>query len=215
MVSKSASDRRRIDAHFGLCAMGFALLVLAFLMPKSAAANGEHEFVGFMKCKTCHKQEEIGNQFGIWRDSKHAKAFGTLATDKAKKWAAEAGVDDPQTDDRCVKCHSTAHGVSDQMVSKNFDRKAGVQCEACHGAGKDYRRKKVMVDRDKAIAQGLIPQTAAVCTTCHNDESPAWDPQRYTLADGSKLGFDYDQAVKTIAHPVPEGYDPKAHGEAE
>ena len=45
--------------------------------------------------------------------------------------------------------------------------------------------------------------------------TPAWDPQRYTLADGSKVGFDYDQAVKAIAHPIPEGYDPKAHGEAD
>jgi hypothetical protein len=221
MVSKSASDRRLIHTLFGLSAIGFAFLALALLIPKLAAANGaaaakgEHEFAGHKKCKTCHKKAEIGNQFGAWLESGHAKAFETLGTEKAKKWGAEAGVDNPQTDDRCIKCHSTAHGVPDDMVSKKFDRTAGVQCESCHGAGKDYRKKKIMMDHDKAIANGLIVPTEAVCTKCHNDESPAWDPQRYTLADGSKVGFDFEQAAKTIAHPVPEGYDPAATGEAD
>jgi hypothetical protein len=215
MVSSSTPDRWLIQTLIALCAIGFVLMALAFLIPKSAAANGEHKFVGHKKCKTCHKKEGIGNQYGIWLDSRHAKAYETLATDKAGKWATEAGVDDPQTDDRCVKCHATAHGVPDDMVSKKFDRTAGVQCESCHGPGKDYRKKKIMIDRDKAIEKGLVPQTAAVCTECHNDDSPAWDTQRYTLADGSKAGFDYEQAVKTIAHPVPEGYDAAAEGEAD
>jgi hypothetical protein len=215
MVFKSASDRWQIRTVLGLSAIGFALLVLAFAIPKSAAADGEHAFVGVKKCKTCHKKAAIGNQYNVWLESRHAKAYETLGTEKAKKWGAEAGVDNPQTDDRCIKCHSTAHGVPDTMVSKKFDRTAGVQCESCHGAGKDYRKKKIMMDRDKAIEKGLIIPTEAVCTACHNDESPAWDPQKYTLADGSKAGFDFEQAKKTIAHPVPEGYDPAATGEAD
>ncbi len=215
MVSKSASDRWQIHTILGLSTIGFALLVLAFAIPKSAAADGEHAFVGVKKCKTCHKKAAIGNQYNVWLESRHAKAYETLGTEKAKKWGAEAGVDNPQTDDRCIKCHSTAHGVPDDMVSKKFDRTAGVQCESCHGAGKDYRKKKIMMDRDKAVEKGLIIPTEAVCTKCHNDESPAWDPQRFTLADGSKVGFDFEQAAKKIAHPIPEGYDPTATGEAD
>jgi YD repeat-containing protein len=214
MVFKSTTDRWLIHSLIALSTIGLMLLVFAFLLPKSAAA-GEHEYTGFKKCKSCHKKEAIGNQIGVWMESKHAKAYETLATEKSKKWAAEAGVGDPQTDERCIKCHSTAHGVPDDMVSKKFDRTAGVQCESCHGPGKDYRKKKIMIDHDKAVEKGLILPTAAVCTTCHNDESPAWDPKRYTLADGSTTGFDYDQAAKAIAHPVPEGYDPSAEGEAD
>ena len=215
MISKSASDRSLIHAFLVLSAMGFALLVLAFLMPKTAAAAEGHDFVGYQKCKTCHKKEAIGNQVGVWLESRHAKAYETLGTDKAKKWGAEVGVTNPQTDDRCVKCHSTAHGVADERVSKSFDRTAGVQCESCHGAGKDYKKKKIMMDRDKAIEKGLIIPTAEVCTGCHNDESPAWDEKAYTLADGSTVGFDFEQAVKKIAHPIPEGYDPASTGEAD
>ncbi len=215
MISKSASDRSLIHAFLVLSAMGFALLVLAFLMPKTAAAAEGHDFVGYQKCKTCHKKEAIGNQVGVWLESRHAKAYETLGTDKAKKWGAEVGVTNPQTDDRCIKCHSTAHGVPDERVSNKFDRTAGVQCESCHGAGKDYKKKKIMMNRDKAIQNGLVVPTAEVCTGCHNDESPAWDEKAYTLADGSTVGFDFDQAVKKIAHPVPEGYDPSATGEAD
>ena len=185
------------------------------LAAASFAEGDEHEFVGVVKCGSCHKKVPIGNQIAWWHEDKHSKAFETLASDKAKEWAAEAGVADPQTDDKCIKCHATAHGVPDDQVSRKFDRQAGVQCESCHGAGKDYRKKKIMVDQDLAVSKGLVLQSEKVCVTCHNDESPAWDTQRYTRADGSKVGFDYDQAVAKIRHPVPEGYDPLAQGEAD
>ena len=190
-------------------------LALAIWFPTLASAESDHKYAGHMKCKNCHRKEGIGNQYGIWLESAHAKTYETLATDEAKKWAAEAGVENPQTDEKCIKCHTTAHGVPDAMVSRKFDRTAGVQCEACHGAGKDYRKKKIMVDQDLAVSKGLVLQSEKVCVTCHNDESPAWDTQRYTRADGSKVGFDYDQAVAKIRHPVPEGYDPLAQGEAD
>ena len=90
-----------------------------------------------------------------------------------------------------------------------------MQCEACHGAGNDYRKKKIMADRDKAIARGLVAEPEKTCVECHNDDSPAWDPERYTLPDGTQAGFGYDQAMEAIAHPVPEGYDPLAEGEAD
>ncbi len=173
MVFKSASDRWLIRALLSRSAMGFTFLMLAFLIPNLATANGQHAFVGYQKCKTCHKKEAIGNQFGAWLESRHAKAYETLGTEKAKKWGAEAGVDNPQTDDRCIKCHSTAHGIPDERVSRKFDRTAGVQCESCHGAGKDYKKKKIMMDRDKAVAEGSDrSDRRAVCTKCHNDESP-------------------------------------------
>jgi hypothetical protein len=191
-----------------ILALPLALSLLA-LGPGSLEAK-DHKFVGAKKCKTCHEKKDIGNQYDWWADSAHAKAFETLANDQAKKWAEERGLGDPQQVDDCVKCHVTAHGVPDTQVSRKFDRTAGVQCESCHGAGKDYRKKKVMIDRDLAVSKGLVLQSAEVCTTCHNDESPAWDPERYTSADGSKTGFDYDEALKKIGHPVPEGYDPLA-----
>ena len=175
----------------------------------------EYDFVGVAKCRTCHKKDAIGNQYGVWLDGKHAKAYETLASDEAKKWAAEAGVDDPQNDDKCLKCHVTAHGVPEDRLSRKFDKTLGVQCETCHGAGKGYTKKRIMADLDLARSKGLKRPTAEDCVTCHNDESPAWKPDRYTRDDGSKVGFDFEQAAKKIAHPVPEGYDSAADGGAD
>lgn len=195
--------------------LGMLAALLAFLLPASAVMAADHDYASAKKCKSCHAKEAIGNQYGVWLESKHAKALDTLATDQAKEWAAEAGVADPQTDDKCVKCHITAHGVPAERLGRKYTKEEGVSCEACHGPGKDYRKKKIMIDREMAESKGLIPQSEAVCVECHNDESPAWDPARYTRADGSTAGFDYDQAVEAIAHPVPEGYDPTADGEAD
>jgi hypothetical protein len=191
-----------------------ALLTLAIAAPVSGQGR-PNKYVGATKCRSCHKKEGIGNQYGVWLESKHAKALETLASDQAKEWAAEAGVEDPQTADECVKCHVTAHGVAKERLGLKFKQSEGVTCEACHGAGSGYRKKKTMMDRDLAVSKGLVLQSDEVCTTCHNDESPAWDPERYTRPDGTKVGFDYDQAVETIAHPVPEGYDATAEGEAD
>lgn len=184
-----------------------ALPAVLLLVSGSAGAEGP-DFVGVKKCKSCHGKEEMGDQYSVWKESVHAKAFETLGTEKAKKWAAERGLGDPQTEDDCLKCHMTAHGVPDERLGRSFVRTDGVQCEACHGAGRDYRKKKIMADRERAISKGLVPQSEEVCVVCHSDESPAWDPARYKLGNGETVGFDYEQAVEEIAHPVPDDYDP-------
>ncbi len=186
------------------------LALLVLLAPAHIAEAKEHQFVGVKRCRTCHKKEPIGNQYGVWLNSKHAKAYETLASEKAKNWASEMGIDDPQTHGECLRCHTTAHGVPDELAYKKIERSEGVGCEACHGPGKDYRKKKVMIDNELSVAKGMIPQSEKVCVTCHNDDSRAWDPERYTRADATKVGFDYEQAVARIAHPVPEAYDPEA-----
>jgi len=203
-----------------LLAAGVAAALAAVLAGGGAsagpgAAAGAGKYVGAAKCKTCHGKDLIGDQYSVWKESKHAKALATLATEKAKKWAAERGIADPQASEECVRCHVTAHGVDKALLPLKHDPSLGVQCEACHGPGSGYYKKKIMMDRDLAVSKGLVLQSEKVCTACHNDESPAWDPTRYTRPDGRKVGFDYEQAVKQIAHPVPAGYDPAAEGGAE
>ena len=166
-------------------------IILAVVAVSSSAFAGDHEYVGAAKCKMCHKV-----QYASWEGTKHAKATETAKASTEREFSAD-----------CLKCHAT--NASEEM--------AGVQCEACHGAGKDYRKKKTMIDRELAESKGLVPrsQSEKLCLDCHNDESPAWRPDRYTRSDGTKVGFDYDQALEAIAHPVPEGYDPMAGGEAD
>jgi len=187
------------------CVMRKAFLILApiafvaslvFYAPVNTATAGDHQFVGVAKCKVCHKKEADGNQFGIWSESGHAKAYETLATEEAKKIGTAVGVDDPQKSDTCLRCHVTGHGAPAEMLGDKYDIADGVGCESCHGAGGDYYKKATMegvrAGEIDAASVGLIMPTKEVCIECHNDKSPTY------------VKFDFDEMVKKIAHPIPE-----------
>ena len=90
----------------GVLAMGAAQL--------SQAAD--HELVGARKCKICHGKK-TGNQWTIWSESAHAGAFETLASEQAKKIAADKGLGDPQKESECLKCHASRGFLGCEEVS--------------------------------------------------------------------------------------------------
>ena len=150
------------------------------------------QYVGGETCaKICHKSAKQGTQLKIWQASAHAKAFETLGTPEAKKIAAEKGIADPQKADACLKCHVTAPGVSDDLKGAKFANDEGVGCERCHGPGSLYKKRSVMKDREKAVANGLLIPDEKTCLGCHNEESPTYK------------AFNYEEFLKKIAHPKP------------
>jgi len=176
--------------------IGFTLGIGFALVAGAVAANaGDFKYVGARKCKTCHKKELMGNQYGAWQESPHAKAFETLKSDAAQKIAAEKGVSGPASEAaECLKCHVTASGKdASAFASGPLKPQEGVGCESCHGPGSAYRKKKVMADHAASVAAGMWEpgKNAEVCTACHNAESPTYKP------------FDYAARVKEIAHPIP------------
>lgn len=174
----------------------------------------KHQYVGVLKCKTCHRKKGSGEAFQKWEKGPHAKAYTTLAGDKAKEWAQKAGVKgDPQKAPECLKCHVTAYGVNAKWIFKSFKAEDGIQCESCHGPGKDYRKKKIMLEVEEAKKKGLILPDEKTCIQCHNDKSPAWNPNLYTTPEGKKVGFYFEEAKKKIEHPTPEAYKKKVREE--
>jgi hypothetical protein len=148
------------------------------------AAGGK--FIGAAKCKNCHSSKESGDQFGHWKQQKHAKAFETLATPEAKKAGADKGVAEPQKAAECLKCHETAAAEADDRLMKGFDRTAGVQCESCHGPGEKHMKARMAA---AAAEEGAKPgpqeipkdelsihPDQATCVGCHNKESPSYKP---------------------------------------
>lgn len=125
------------------CVIALAAMA-AVLLPAAGSDAGDHEYVGAAKCKMCHKV-----QFPSWEGTKHAKALDT----------AKASTD-PAFDASCLKCHATN---GDESLP-------GVQCEACHGPGGDYKKMSIMKDRDQAIAAGLIIPTQETCSGCHDGQ---------------------------------------------
>ncbi|MBT8045553.1 MAG: cytochrome c family protein, partial [Pontiella sp.] len=162
------------------------------------------KLIGTKKCAMCHKKDDKGNQYGKWQSLKHSKAYEVLATAEAKAVAAKLGIDDPQSSGKCLKCHSTAYYFTETLQSEAVAVEDGVSCESCHGPGADYKKKSVMESREASIAGGMVyPAKEKSCTLCHNDSNPNWDPNRYTLPDGSKTGFDVNQAYEKVKHERP------------
>ncbi len=184
-----------------LMSAGLLAAGAAAIQGTTAIASGTHGFVGAGKCKTCHEKDDIGNQYASWLGTAHARAWETLGSQRAKDKAAEKGLGDPQQAQECVRCHVTGWDAPEELRGSKVKAEEGVTCEGCHGAGKDYRKKAIMVVRDDAVAAGLVPDASKICTDCHNTDSPYFE------------GFDYATAWKKIAHPVPEGYDPFAEDE--
>ncbi|HSG99776.1 MAG TPA: cytochrome c family protein [candidate division Zixibacteria bacterium] len=208
------SQRQTTRRPLGLGALALVVVALgAFALTSAVGDEAKHNFVGADKCKMCHKKEDAGAQYTIWAESKHANAFAALATDEAKAVAKKMGIEDPQKSGKCLQCHATAYNHGEALAANiEADKdgaplltaEEGVSCESCHGAGADYKKKKIMEDRDASIAAGMNAEPKNECVKCHNDKNPTWDPEKYTLADGSKTGFDFDQAFDKIKHPVPE-----------
>lgn len=201
---------------------GAALIVLV-VQGISSSQEGA-EFVGAAKCKICHNKAESGAQFTVWQKAGHSQAYATLATEEAKAAGKKLGIEDPQKSAKCLKCHSTAYFFSETPV-KNIELKKdgtprlaveeGVGCESCHWAGSLYEPKKVMESYEASIKAGMNPNPEATCVKCHNSESPTWKADRYTLANGTKVGFDYAQAYEKIKHPNPLMADARAKRKAD
>jgi hypothetical protein len=119
-------------------------IALAVMAVSFGAQAGDHEYVGAAKCKMCHKV-----QYASWETTKHAKATETAKAGTEREWAAD-----------CAKCHAT--NASEDLP--------GVQCEACHGPGNDYKKMSIMKDRDAALANGLVIPSQETCDGCHTGD---------------------------------------------
>ncbi len=161
----------------------------AVARPQQANEAAAHKYVGVLACAKCHDAPDLGYQFSRWRLSGHARAFADLATERGYELAAKEGVaGDPQSDTQCLRCHTTAAGQGTAGFAPEFQAAEGVQCEACHGAGSDYSAEATMRDPRAAAQAGLQKVTRETCLACHEQ------------AHGKP--FDYDAAVKQIAHPT-------------
>lgn len=172
------------------------LLIALVHAPAVGQASGDdaHRYVGSQGCRLCHRKASIGDQYGQWLGSAHARAFETLGTAEAAEICAGLGLEgSPQELDECLRCHVTAHGVDPSRLGTKFQVEEGVGCESCHGAGAKYKKKSIMRDHDRAIAAGLMVSTEETCRACHNPEGPRF------------VAFNFEEAWAQVLHPFPEG----------
>lgn len=185
------------------------IVLLTSLSAQSQDTTPAHDYVGTKACKMCHNKPDEGKQYSIWKSMKHARAYSVLLGIRAKEIAAEQKIDGlPHESPACLKCHVTAYNPKTKLYPPKIKKEEGVQCESCHGpaSGHLLDGKAIRIKKDTPInvLDNLIHPTVHVCIQCHNDQNPTWNPEKYTLKNGTKTGFDFKQALKEIDHKNPK-----------
>jgi hypothetical protein len=112
-----------------------------------ATEGTANEFVGEKECLSCHESAHK-----TWASSGHAHAFATLQKVKS------------EFDPDCLRCHTVGYGLSSGFIDQaKTAALANVQCESCHGRGKEH-----VATQTKA---SLKPVTRATCVKCHDEEN--------------------------------------------
>ena len=107
--------------------------------------NQQNGYVSATACQRCHQQEYLQ-----WSATRHAFAFETLLK---KERYFDAG---------CVSCHTTGFGYpTGFQIGAQDSTLKGVQCETCHGPGKQH----VGNPKKSNIRSGA---DTGLCLECHD-----------------------------------------------
>ena len=114
------------------------------------AKNG---YVSASACQDCHEQEYLQ-----WSATRHAFAFETLL--KKERYF----------DPNCVSCHTTGFGYqAGFQIGDETSAFKGVQCETCHGPGKQHVANPKKANIRRAAETSL-------CLECHDTKhSPGFE----------------------------------------
>ncbi len=109
-------------------------LLAAIASATSQAVKKEPNFkkiVGPNACAECHKKTTE-----IWKKSHHATTFKKMPRSKeARKIANKMKIKRIKSESLCLTCHFTT-----QIKRKKKKPIAGISCESCHSAGKDWEK---------------------------------------------------------------------------
>jgi hypothetical protein len=153
------------------------MFILTITAYRFLFSKPNYNYTGLSSCAECHANDSIGNQIAVWEKSPHSRAFKTLQTETADDIALKFNIDDPESDLKCLKCHTTGAGRT------GIKKENGVTCEACHGPGQGYlsfENHASFIDREnaytKAIRNGMYPiiginhirNREKLCMKCHS-----------------------------------------------
>lgn len=118
-------------------------------------AKASGPYLGVASCAACHQP-----YIDSWKGTRHSGAFNSLESVGKSK--------DPE----CVKCHVTGYGEEGGFYSiGSTPGLANVQCETCHGPGREHAA-------DFTVPMRIVNEQ--VCLRCHTkDNSPDFDFKSY------------------------------------
>jgi hypothetical protein len=104
----------------------WGLLMIVGFAADGVIASDAAKTVGPNACSECHKEESAA-----WQESHHFKTFREMPRNpKGKEIGDKMGVKRVNSAGLCLTCHYTVDSKEKPV--------AGISCESCHGAGRDW-----------------------------------------------------------------------------
>ena len=129
-----AQNRKQSISPWSLVVSACVLCLAPTTTTGARAADAEilgdpAQVLGAVSCAKCHEHE-----VAQWKDTPHFSTFETLHRNpEAKEIARRLGLVSVKRNATCVHCHYTQ-----QQLGERVRVVAGVSCESCHGAAKDW-----------------------------------------------------------------------------
>ncbi|MBN1588271.1 MAG: hypothetical protein JW888_02020 [Pirellulales bacterium] len=129
----------------------------SFVSPLPEGLPRGFAVAGSKRCAECHEEE-----YGVWHDSKHRRAWDSLKNKGA------------HVDPDCQRCHVTGYGMPDGFHSlAQGDMRINVGCESCHGPSQAHCDNETVHTTHYDGAKNH-------CQTCHDREnSPEFSYDTY------------------------------------
>lgn len=168
------------------------------LEPKQVPAY----ITGSLMCGECHQLKNIGDQQTPWKNSEHSGAYTVLFSTKAREFAEKNGLQSPDKEEKCLKCHSTEYKLKGTGKGQFYNISEGVGCEACHGAGSEYSAAEIMKDESAFTRNGGIKGDEATCLACHSKKGNKERVLKEDACPFQETDFNYKESFEKIKHPL-------------
>jgi hypothetical protein len=181
----------------------FFIIVVSFLIfLKITSENSliSPKYIGSGECKGCHSVKSRGDQYNIWRESKHSRTAQVLTEDRAIRYAKQNNIKNPTENADCLRCHTTAFGEKQDLFERSFNSKDGIQCEECHNAGSEYSKYDIMVSSKKFLSKGGEHGNKLHCLKCH---SPNLKNKNFNRCPFQNQNFKIETSLEKIKHNIP------------
>ena len=176
-----------------------------FLITSPASSNNHANILGAKECAECHEES-----MDVWKKTKHQKNFKKLSKNKdAKAIAQKMGIKRIKKGNTlCASCHYT---VKNKPKAKVI---AGVSCESCHGAAKNWiethndfggkgikqknespahrKKREASLEKHGMIRPDNIYAWAKNCMSCHMVAN-----EKLVNVGGHETGSDFKLSKRT------------------
>lgn len=141
---------------------------------------GKPTYVGTETCKKCHQ-----TQYDVWKASRHAHAYTTLANPPRARPPHNR-----QFDAECIVCHTVGFGYESGFITEKVTPNLkNVGCESCHGPGSvhvnnphnEEWQQRMNLEWKAATPKEKELKIDRFCQRCHDiDNDVTWKHGAFT-----------------------------------